>query len=88
MIEQNGLSGVTVSIRLLDDSGSECVQEYFAVVDGNSMSSTSTQVGPFLMDLCSTTVISNGIAGTRGNRVDGPNSTLSVFRANTRGMSI
>ncbi len=84
-LEQQGLSGVTVTVSLPDSSGVDCVDEYFAVLNGYRTNNTSTRIGPFLMNLCATPNISGVIVGTIRNGVDGPTTTASSLQANTRG---
>ncbi len=82
-LEQQGLSGVTVTVSLPDSSGVDCVDEYFAVLNGDR--TITTQALDFLMNLCATPDISGVIVGTTRNGVDSPTATASSLQANTRG---
>ncbi len=82
---QQGLSGVIVDVRLAQSSGSACVDEYFAIVDGFQMNNVNNTIGPFSVDLCSSPGISDVLTvGTSRNGVEG--STAAVdFTTNTNG---
>ncbi len=71
---QQGLSGVIVNVRLAQSSGSACVDEYFAIVDGFQMNNT---IGPFSVDLCSSPGIPDvRTVGTSRNCTDRSNEIV------------
>ena len=79
-VEQQGLSGVSINVDLVDSSGFACVDEYFVVFGATRMNTNSTFIR---MDLCSSPEIPNVIVGTSRNGVDGPTVMVPGFTANT-----